>query len=247
MQLHAITPGTLSQQDIIHISSLIHPHVTAIHIREKSWTQQHIRQTVQQMLLREIPAPKIIVNNHPQLVMELGVKGVHMPEFAPIPMLTDGDSSDRSDRVHRIGTVSATHPSKLSSKIIGRSVHSVQRAVEAEQEGCHYAIFGHIYATDSKLGVEPRGVDQLAQVCSAVHIPVIAIGGIQPHHIAELRTAGAAGIAVMSSIFTAQSPLESLQQYAAAIQHTETAQPPLVQSSFSFDTDTSRRSDIHAK
>ncbi|MEW4370013.1 thiamine phosphate synthase [Paenibacillus kandeliae] len=244
MQLHVVTPGTLSQQDIIHISSLIHPHVTAIHIREKSWTQQHIRQTVQQMLLRGIPASKIMVNNHPELVVELGIKGVHMPEFAPMP--TYNNSSDRSDRVLSVGALSAG-PNEPSSMIIGRSVHSAQRAVEAEQEGCHYAIFGHIYATNSKLGMEPRGIEELAQVCSALHIPVIAIGGIQPQHIAELRSAGVAGIAVMSSIFTAHSPLESVQQYVAAIQHIGTVQAELIQPPVSFDTHTSGGSDIHAK
>ncbi|WP_411347143.1 thiamine phosphate synthase [Paenibacillus sp. WLX2291] len=219
MELHVVTPGTLTQQGVIDISVRIHPYVTAIHIREKSWTEQQIIQTVQQMLLRDIPAFLIVINNHPQLALELGVGGVHLPEFAAMYTASDCIESD-----NKSSTKSNHNIAQSSSLTISRSVHSVERAWEAEQEGCHYAIFGHIYATQSKHGVEPRGVEQLAKVCSATNMPIIAIGGIQPHHCAELHAAGAAGIAVMSSIFTASSPLQAVQQYADAIQQTGSAQ-----------------------
>ncbi|WP_164848691.1 thiamine phosphate synthase [Paenibacillus sp. DCT19] len=61
---------------------------------------------------------------------------------------------------------------------IGVSVHSVAEAKAAEQRGVDYVFFGHIYDSNSKPDIQPRGLKQLAEVCTNVTIPVIAIGGI---------------------------------------------------------------------
>ena len=63
-------------------------------------------------------------------------------------------------------------------KVIGTSVHSVEDAIKAEQLGATYMTAGHIFATDCKKGLPPRGLDFLKNVCDAVEIPVYAIGGI---------------------------------------------------------------------
>lgn len=62
--------------------------------------------------------------------------------------------------------------------VIGTSVHSVEDAIKAEQLGATYMTAGHIFATDCKKGLPPRGLDFLKNVCDAVLIPVYAIGGI---------------------------------------------------------------------
>ncbi len=62
--------------------------------------------------------------------------------------------------------------------VIGTSVHSVEDAIKAEQLGATYMTAGHIFATDCKKGLPPRGLDFLKNVCDAVGIPVYAIGGI---------------------------------------------------------------------
>ena len=61
---------------------------------------------------------------------------------------------------------------------LGASVHSVSEAVEAQELGASYLIAGHIFSTDCKKGVPPRGLSFLTEVCDAVTIPVFAIGGI---------------------------------------------------------------------
>ena len=61
---------------------------------------------------------------------------------------------------------------------VGASVHSVSEAIEAQLLGATYLIAGHIFSTDSKKGVPPRGLPFLKDVCDAVSIPVFAIGGI---------------------------------------------------------------------
>lgn len=60
--------------------------------------------------------------------------------------------------------------------VIGTSVHSVEDALEAQGLGATYMTAGHIYATDCKKGLPPRGTEFLRQVCGQVHIPVYAIG-----------------------------------------------------------------------
>ena len=62
---------------------------------------------------------------------------------------------------------------------IGISIHSVEEAKEAEQLGASYLTAGHIYATDCKRGLPPRGLGFLKEVCREVSIPVYGIGGIK--------------------------------------------------------------------
>lgn len=64
-------------------------------------------------------------------------------------------------------------------RILGSSIHSVSEAQEAERLGADYLTAGHIYATDCKAGVPPRGLDFLEEVCRSVQIPVYGIGGVR--------------------------------------------------------------------
>ncbi len=77
----------------------------------------------------------------------------------------------------------------------GKSVHSADEAVLAEEEGADYLIFGHVFPTASKPGMAARGVEALREVIAKVKVPVIAIGGLTPLNAAEVLDAGAAGIA----------------------------------------------------
>ena len=82
---------------------------------------------------------------------------------------------------------------------IGTSVHSREEAEEAAALGASYMTAGHIFATDCKKGLPPRGLPFLRSVCEAAEIPVYAIGGIHTEEQAEeAMAAGAAGGCVMS-------------------------------------------------
>ena len=85
---------------------------------------------------------------------------------------------------------------------VGTSIHSVSEAVEAEKLGTSYLTAGHIYVTDCKKGLPPRGLPFLQNVCQAVQIPVYGIGGIKidETQLHELKNAGAAGGCVMSGM-----------------------------------------------
>ncbi|MDE6780116.1 MAG: thiamine phosphate synthase [Ruminococcus sp.] len=95
--------------------------------------------------------------------------------------------------------------------LAGASVHSVEEAVEAEKMGVDYVIVGHIFETDCKKGLEPRGLDFLSQVCSAVKIPVYAIGGINADNINLVAEAGADGACIMSGFMTCDNPAEYIK------------------------------------
>ncbi len=96
--------------------------------------------------------------------------------------------------------------------LVGASVHSVEEAVEAEKMGVNYVIAGHIFETDCKKGLAPRGLEFLSQVCNAVKIPVYAIGGINSKNINQVAKAGADGACIMSGLMTCENPDEYIKQ-----------------------------------
>ena len=92
-----------------------------------------------------------------------------------------------------------------SIAITGCSIHSVQEAVEAAELGASYITAGHIYSTDCKKGVPPRGLEFLKSVCKNVNIPVYAIGGINIDggRRQEVQECGAKGSCIMSGMMKA--------------------------------------------
>lgn len=82
--------------------------------------------------------------------------------------------------------------------LIGVSCHSPTAAKEAERGGADYLFFGPVFATPSKAAYgAPQGLDRLGEVCRAVTLPVLAIGGVTPENAAACLSAGASGIAAI--------------------------------------------------
>ena len=85
--------------------------------------------------------------------------------------------------------------------IIGVSVGSIDEARAAERQGADYVAVSPVFSTGSKADAGPGyGLSTLKDIRAAVHIPVIAIGGIGPANAAEVIEAGADGIAVISAV-----------------------------------------------
>jgi thiamine-phosphate pyrophosphorylase len=92
---------------------------------------------------------------------------------------------------------------------IGTSVHSIEDAVLAEKSGADYIIAGHIFTTDCKKGLAPRGINFLKDVCNTVKIPVYAIGGIDNNSVSELCALNCknfTGVCVMSALMKSDNP-----------------------------------------
>jgi thiamine-phosphate pyrophosphorylase len=94
----------------------------------------------------------------------------------------------------------------LNGILFGLSVHSVEEAVKAERYGAKYILASHIFKTDCKKGLKPKGIKLIKDIKSKVNIPVIALGGINESNIRGATEAGADGIAVMSYIMASTKP-----------------------------------------
>ena len=122
----------------------------------------------------------LILHSDWQLAHELGVKRLHLP----LALL------------RQLPTCERAYFTWLST-----SVHSVEEAIEAQALSATVLIAGHIYTTQCKAGLAPRGLGFLQAVCSAVSLPVYAIGGIgfDAAQHAKLLANGARGACVMSA------------------------------------------------
>lgn len=90
---------------------------------------------------------------------------------------------------------------------IGVSVHSVEEAKKAEQEGASYIIVGPIFETPSKAPyMKPLGLDILTKLKKEISIPFIAVGGIDESNTKSVFESGASGVAMIRCIMTAKDP-----------------------------------------
>ena len=101
--------------------------------------------------------------------------------------------------------------------VVGFSTHNREQAVAAAAEGADYIGFGPVFATTSKLNPDPVvGLDALAQVCRAVSVPVVAIGGVALFNVPAVAGAGAAAVALISAIAAATDPAAAGREVNAA-------------------------------
>ena len=85
-------------------------------------------------------------------------------------------------------------------KRIGVSIHSLDEAKEVESLGATYVVAGHIFKTDCKKGLEPRGLNFIKELSSILTIPIFAIGGINKENSSLVLNSGAFGVCMMSSL-----------------------------------------------
>ncbi|NCO68771.1 MAG: thiamine phosphate synthase [Nitrospirae bacterium CG_4_10_14_0_8_um_filter_41_23] len=89
-----------------------------------------------------------------------------------------------------------------NNKIIGISTHNLEQAKEAEKGGADYIGFGPIFRTTTKDAGMPKGTDMLKEIKRQVHVPVVAIGGINIENIRSVLDAGVDAVAVASAILS---------------------------------------------
>lgn len=134
----------------------------------------------------------------------------------PLTLHTYEDAARRLGirRIHLpIGVfLSMSERRKQEFDVIGVSVHSKEEAAAAWKNGASYLTAGHIFETDCKKGLAPRGIPFLEAVCRTVDIPVYAIGGITPENAKHCVHAGAAGVCLMSSFMKTEKPEKILEK-----------------------------------
>jgi thiamine-phosphate pyrophosphorylase len=161
------------QGDLLHhVARAVAEGIDMIQVREKDLDAQELLRLVCQVRDAAAGTPtKVLVNGRLDIAMAAGIDGVHLPG--------DGLPAARV-RPH--------------VRTLGISCHSVEEAVKAERDRVDYIIFGPVFETPGKKAV---GIDALRRVVGSVHIPVLAIGGIDETNTASVVEAGAAGIAAI--------------------------------------------------
>lgn len=157
-------------------------HPKALILREKDLTEQEYYNLAKDVLTvcRNYQVD-CILHNFPKAARALHADKIHLPLWK----LLEYPKAELS-----------------SFSLIGASTHSLADAIAAEKAGASYITAGHIYTTNCKKGLAPRGLDFLREICHGVSLPVYGIGGIKlnPAQIQEVESSGASGVCIMSEM-----------------------------------------------
>lgn len=178
----ALPPGQSSERALIEAAVRAgQAGVDWIQLREKDLAGGALLR-VAEAIRRECPRTILLVNDRLDVALASGAAGVHLGEEGlPIAAVREWCA------IHA--------PAGFR---IGRSCHSVEGARAAERDGANHLFFGPVFSTPSKLGYgAPQGVARLAEVCGAVSVPVLAIGGVTPENARLCIAAGAGGLAAI--------------------------------------------------
>jgi thiamine-phosphate pyrophosphorylase len=171
--------------------------VTMVQLREKTASTREFYDVGVELRrvthARNIP---LVVDDRVDVALAIGADGVHL-----------GQSDMPIAAARRIAG---------SRLFIGITARSAAEAKDAEAAGADYIGAGAVFATSTKTDTGAAiGVDGIAKICAAVHIPVVAIGGVKPEHTAALVKAGAAGVAVVSGILSRNDVAAAARSYYA--------------------------------
>lgn len=170
--------------------------ITLLQLREKHLTDHEMLQEAEELLpLCHRHGVPLIINDRVQVALDAGADGVHLGQE---------DMSPQKARAI-LGP----------DAIIGVSARTVESAQRAEQEGADYLGVGAVFSTSTKTDAQNISPETLRQICQAVHIPVVAIGGIGPDNILELLGCGIQGVAVVSSIFAQKNIAQAASRLRA--------------------------------
>jgi thiamine-phosphate pyrophosphorylase len=148
---------------------------TIVQLRAPAMTARELEQEAASLVPKaSVP---VVVSSRCDVALAAGAAGVNLPE-------------------RDIGVAAAR--TLLGQRLVGRSVHSVESAIAAENEGADYLIFGPVWESPSHPDDRPRGIRALAEVARAVRIPVLAIGGVTEERVNVCADAGAAGYAAIT-------------------------------------------------
>ena len=103
-------------------------------------------------------------------------------------------------------------------KMIGSSSHSLEEAMEAQERGADFVLFGPVYLTPSKAAYgAPQGLNRLKEIVEKISLPVYAIGGVKLDYIPDLRRVGVFGIALISAIIGSNVPKAATNELLRAM------------------------------
>lgn len=153
--------------------------VQAVILREKDLSEEEYADLAAEVLSAgERLGLPVILHSFWEIAERMGWQSIHLP----LPILRENPA--------------------LAGQFahVGTSVHSLAEALEAERLGAAYLTAGHIFPTQCKPGLPPRGIAFLEEICRNVSVPVYGIGGIHAQNVHEVMRSGAAGVCMMSEM-----------------------------------------------
>jgi len=161
--------------------------ITLLQLREKDLPHDEFLAEAKEIkaLCTELNLP-LIINDDVDIAIACGAHGVHVGQ-------SDMEAGAVRDRVG-------------PDMIVGVSAQTVEQALLAEKHGADYLGVGAVFSTSTKADADDVSLDTLRDICSAVSIPVVAIGGIGEDNIARLQGTGIDGVSVVSAIFAQEDP-----------------------------------------
>ncbi len=191
MLLYAVTDRSWLNGETLYaqVEKALKGGVTFVQLREKNLSEEaFVREAVEiRNLCRAYHVP-FVINDSVEVALACDADGVHVGQ----------DDMAAENARKKLG----------SDKIIGVSVHNAAEAQAAQAAGADYLGCGAAFPTGSKGDAHVIGLETIRTVCSAVQIPVVAIGGINEKNILQLSGTGVCGAAIISGIF-AQPDIET--------------------------------------
>lgn len=166
----------------VQVEAAIKSGVTFLQLREKNLNfEDFLKQAKEIKALTDEYRIPFVINDNVEVALACGADGVHV-----------GQSDMEARDVRKlIG----------DDKILGVSVLTVDQAILAQKNGADYLGVGAMFSTNTKSDADAVTFDTLKEICAAVTIPVVAIGGIDEKNVLMLSGSGIDGIAVVSAIF----------------------------------------------
>lgn len=166
---------------------------TFMQLREKNLEEeQFLKEAVEIKGLCAQYGVPFVINDNVDIAVSMDADGVHVGQ----------SDMEAGDVRAKIGP----------DKILGVSAHTVEQAKLAEAQGADYLGVGAVFPTGSKDDADEVRCETLKEICQAVNIPVIAIGGITVDNTPQLAGSGICGIAVISAIFGQQDIEEATRK-----------------------------------
>ncbi len=157
---------------------------TCIQLREKKLDEESfLKEAIEIAALCRRYGAVFIINDNVDIALKCHADGVHV-----------GQEDMAAARVRRIVG---------DQMIIGVSAHSVEEALEAVKNGADYLGVGAAFPTSTKTDTHVLPKETIRDICAAVEVPVVAIGGITKSNICRLAGTGVDGVALVSAVFSA--------------------------------------------
>ncbi len=187
MRLYAVTDRMWTGKQSLYeqVEAALRGGVTCVQLREKELSDEaFLKEAVEiKALCRKYHVP-FFINDNVNVAIRCGADGIHVGQ------------EDMA-----AGAVRALVGEDM---MIGVSVHTVEEAIEAVKNGADCLGVGAMFSTSTKLDADVLSMQTLYDICHAVEIPVVAIGGLNKGNITKLAGSGVDGVALVSAIFAAE-------------------------------------------